>query len=132
MEALIKRFNFSRSVVTTLQDSLALHGSFADLSESILPNGQIYHLLNKFTANALLGNLVMLDSGVIKSRIELYLNQLRQVKTALTGDDLIKAGFSPGPVIRETLEKLKEARLEGRVVTLDDERELIKKISQVE
>jgi tRNA nucleotidyltransferase (CCA-adding enzyme) len=132
LEAIIKRFNFSRTVATTLRDSQALQATFPVLSEPVLSNGQIYHLLNKFTANALLANLVMLDSGLIRSRIELYLNQLRQVKSALTGDDLIKAGFSPGPVIREILEKLKEARLEGRVVSLKDERELIKKTGQVE
>jgi tRNA nucleotidyltransferase (CCA-adding enzyme) len=132
LEGLIKHFNFGRSVVTTLQDSLALQVTFSAISEPGLSNGQIYHLLNKISANALMANLVILDSGVIKSRIELYLNQLRQVKTALTGDDLIKAGFAPGPVIGETLEKLKEAKLEGRVVSVEDERELIKRIGQVE
>ena len=132
LDSLIKRFNFSRSVATTLQDSSVLQATFASLSLPGLSNGQIYRLLNKFKVNALMANLVILDSGAIKSRIELYLNQLRQVKTVLTGDDLLKAGFAPGPVIRETLEKLKEAKMEGRVVTLEDETELIKRIGQVE
>jgi tRNA nucleotidyltransferase (CCA-adding enzyme) len=36
-------------------------------------------------------------------------------------------GFQPGPVYREILDTLLYARLDGRVVSVEDERELVEK-----
>jgi tRNA nucleotidyltransferase (CCA-adding enzyme) len=80
----------------------------------------------------LLAHCLILGSGVVQQRMELYLNHLRHVKSALTGDDLIKAGFNPGPALGNVLEKLKEARLEGRVSSLEDELTLLKQIGRAE
>ena len=132
LQLLIKRFNFNRSASSVLQDCLILKDSFSALSEAGLSNGQIYHLLNKINQISLLAAGVILDRGIIKERIDLYLNQLRQVKTMISGYDLLKAGYPPGPEIGQILEKLKEARLEGRVTSLEDEKALLKQISQAD
>jgi tRNA nucleotidyltransferase (CCA-adding enzyme) len=130
LEALIKRLNLGRSVSSTLRDSMALQETLPALAEVNLSNGQIFRLLKNMNPNALLANRVMLDSGLIKERLDLYLNQLRRVKTGLNGDDLIQAGYPSGPVIGEILEKLKEARLEGRVASTEDELDWLKQIGQ--
>jgi tRNA nucleotidyltransferase (CCA-adding enzyme) len=132
LQTLVKRFNFNRSASLILQDSLVLKDSLPVLSEAGLSNSQIYHLLAKINQISLLAVGVILDSGLAKERIDLYLSQLRQVKTMLSGDDLLQAGYPPGPEIGQILEKLKVARLEGRVTTLEDEKALIKQISQAD
>jgi tRNA nucleotidyltransferase (CCA-adding enzyme) len=57
-----------------------------------------------------------------------FLANYRTVKPQCRGDDLIAMGFSPGPTIQKVLSALREARLDGLVKTLDDERILAKKI----
>jgi poly(A) polymerase len=37
----------------------------------------------------------------------------------VTGDDLIAAGYAPGPKFREILEAVEDAQLEGRLVSHD-------------
>jgi hypothetical protein len=38
----------------------------------------------------------------------------------LTGKDLIAAGFKPGPLFHEILERVKEAQLEGELKTREE------------
>ena len=63
------------------------------------------------------GSYVKLDAGseTAAEHIELYLNVLRHVNPALTGEDLIKMGITRGPRIKDVLEKLHEARLDGKI-----------------
>jgi tRNA nucleotidyltransferase (CCA-adding enzyme) len=49
-----------------------------------------------------------------------WLEELRHVRLAVTGDDLLAAGVAPGPEIGRRLARLLDMRLEG---TLDDSRE---------
>jgi tRNA nucleotidyltransferase/poly(A) polymerase len=46
----------------------------------------------------------------------------------LNGDELIAAGFSPGPAFRRILDGVYDAQLEGRILTKADAMELAKKI----
>jgi tRNA nucleotidyltransferase (CCA-adding enzyme) len=51
---------------------------------------------------------------------------LAHVRPALDGDDLKKLGVLRGPKIKETLQKLLEARLDGMVETKKDEENWVK------
>ena len=42
-------------------------------------------------------------------------------KPALDGDELIAMGMAPGPLLGETLRRLRSERLEGRISTRDEE-----------
>ncbi|GAG14412.1 unnamed protein product, partial [marine sediment metagenome] len=56
----------------------------------------------------------------------IFLHELRYVKPTLNGNDLISMGIAPGPQIKEILERLYEARLNGEVTTKQDEEELVR------
>jgi hypothetical protein len=58
--------------------------------------------------------------------MENFLRTLRYVKPALTGDDLTQMGVAPGPQIKEILNLLHEARLDGKVTTKQGEEELVR------
>jgi len=45
----------------------------------------------------------------------------------VTGDDLIAAGYAPGPKFREILEAVEDAQLEGRLLTHDAALEFVKR-----
>jgi len=45
----------------------------------------------------------------------------------ITGDDLIAAGYAPGPKFREILESVEDAQLEGRLLSHDAALEFVKR-----
>lgn len=48
----------------------------------------------------------------------------------LTGDDLIAAGFEPGPKFGQILSALEDAQLESRITTRDEALELAKTLGR--
>jgi tRNA nucleotidyltransferase (CCA-adding enzyme) len=130
LESFLTQLNFNRSTATTLRDSLALQNSLGALTAPDLSHGQIYHLASRFNPTVLLANRVILREGPAKERIDLYLNQLRQVKIQLNGQDIIMAGYPAGPAVGQVLQKLKEAKLDGLVNSVVEERAFVKQLSQ--
>jgi len=63
---------------------------------------------------------------VARQRLQLFVDKLRYIKPALTGDDLKRMGIPPGPRIKEILQLLHEARLDGKVTSRRDEKGLVK------
>jgi tRNA nucleotidyltransferase (CCA-adding enzyme) len=57
-----------------------------------------------------------------------YLSGLRKIRPAIDGDDLIKAGFKPGPGFRTALEKIRRAKIDGAVFTMEEEMDVARKV----
>jgi tRNA nucleotidyltransferase (CCA-adding enzyme) len=53
---------------------------------------------------------------------------LRYVKPALGGDDLIAMGVPPGPRVKKILQRLREARLDGKVTSKKEEEEMVRRL----
>ena len=87
---------------------------------------ELYSLLNKYDAETLLYFMALANSEKIKRLISLYFTKLRGAAIQLHGKDLVDFGFEPGPIFRDILEKLLEARLNGLVKTRDDEIAFVK------
>ena len=58
-----------------------------------------------------------------------YITTLRHVRPLLTGKDLIALGYQPGPSFGMILTALRGARLDGEVVTKQDEIDIVRKMS---
>ena len=54
----------------------------------------------------------------------MFLDKLRYVKSALTGNDLQQMGIAPGPKMKEILQRLHDARLDGKVTSKQEEQRL--------
>jgi tRNA nucleotidyltransferase (CCA-adding enzyme) len=130
LESLDSYLNFPRTTSEVLLDTLKLKDELPGLATPQVSLSRIYHSLHPYSQTAILANLLATDSVLIKQRIEQYLNQLRHVQTALTGEDLIQLGISPGRRIKEMLEVILEARMDGKVTSREQELELVKKISR--
>lgn len=126
LEDLIAYLKFSRTVAQDLRDTLSLKKELPSLAKPVLAPSRIYHCLHNYSKNAILTNLVINDLPLIRQRIEFYLNKLRYIHTALTGDDLLQAGIASGSRIKEILEVLREARLDGKVETREEELAMIR------
>ncbi|MEA3345511.1 MAG: hypothetical protein U9Q78_04600 [Chloroflexota bacterium] len=73
---------------------------------------------------------VAADSPLAREQIEAYDHTFRQVRPLLSGDDLKEMGLKPGPIFSSILSALHDARLDGEVTTLEEERKLVEKMSE--
>jgi hypothetical protein len=55
-----------------------------------------------------------------------FLTSYRHVRPEVTGDDLLKLGFRPGPGLHKALDVLRRARLDGLVGSRDEEKEYVR------
>ena len=57
----------------------------------------------------------------VKKSISIYYNQLKDIQPLIGGQDLLSLGLKPGPVFRQILEAVLDARLNGEVETHPEE-----------
>jgi tRNA nucleotidyltransferase (CCA-adding enzyme) len=125
-ERLISRLNLSKPSAQTLRDSVAIKGKMRPLATPGISPSFIYSLLHGFSSPAMVANSLATESPVASQNIHLFLNRLKDIKVSLTGDDLIRMGIAPGPQIKEILDLLHKARLNGKITTRQQEEEVVK------
>jgi tRNA nucleotidyltransferase (CCA-adding enzyme) len=106
---LSRYLNLNRATAQTLRDSLKIKALREELSEEPMQPSAIYLHLNGFTEDALTANMIAAEPGAVRRNIKMYLDELRYVKTSLTGEDLIALGIKKGPQIKLLLGFLLEA-----------------------
>ncbi len=95
-------------------------------SGKMLPS-EIYHTLEDCTTEELLYMMAKTNREESKKAISLYLLKLRNVKPILTGHDLKALNIEPGPIYKEILRNLLDARLNGELETKEDEIAFVQK-----
>jgi len=124
-EQLVSHLRFPKSVARILHDTAGIKAELGLLANPDLTQSGIYSLLQGYSAKAIAASSIAIDSPLVSQRIDLFLNKLRYVKPALTGDDLQKMGVAPGPRIKEILNLLRNARLDGKISSRKDEERLV-------
>jgi len=125
-EEFIQRFRLRKSHARTLRDSSSLKTKLELLSESDIAPSRVYQILHGYSQSALTASYLASDSPTAQQNIHLFLTRLRYVRPVLTGNDLQKLGIAPGPRMKEILQRLHEARLDGKVTTKQGEVEMVK------
>jgi tRNA nucleotidyltransferase (CCA-adding enzyme) len=85
-------------------------------------NSSLYRWFQPLSTEVLLLMMARASRESVRQWISRYITHLRTVQPLLTGHDLEALGFPAGPLFRTILDDLLGARLDNRVVTLDDER----------
>lgn len=88
---------------------------------NLFKSSDIYKRLRPFHIETLLYIMASSTRDPVKRAISKYITQLRSTTILLTGNDLKEMGFEPGPVYRDILSGLLDARLNGEVKTRTDE-----------
>jgi tRNA nucleotidyltransferase (CCA-adding enzyme) len=57
----------------------------------------------------------------VKKSISRYYNQLKDIQPSIGGQDLLAIGLKPGPIFRQILEAVLDAKLNGKVETHQQE-----------
>ncbi|MBN1102156.1 MAG: CBS domain-containing protein [Deltaproteobacteria bacterium] len=84
-------------------------------------NHTLYTLLSQYDTEILLYTMARSNSKTVKRLISHYFTKLKGTVRLLRGRDLKALGLKPGPIFKEVLENLLEARLNGVVSTREDE-----------
>jgi len=125
-EQLISYLRLPGPVARVVRDSIALKSRLGILSYPELKRSKVYHIIHGYAQSAITANSLAVGSPIARQHLEIFLHELRYVKPALNGHDLIEMGFPPCPQIKEVLNLLHNARLDGRVNSKADEEELVK------
>lgn len=98
---------------------------------AILLNGEpsnydIYTTFTGLSLESLYVMSIMLEDE-LKDAVLLYVNKLSQIKTEITGRDIMELGIKPGPEIKNILAKVLKEKINGNILTYDDEINFVKK-----
>lgn len=80
------------------------------------PLGVFFRVLKTVPPEAQAGHAAWLSSPLFRRWRE-YLQRKNRLRRLLTGDDLKKTGFAPGPSFRRILDEFEEAQIEGKIRT---------------
>jgi len=88
---------------------------------------EIYKLLSPFANEVLLFLMARTNQEASRKAISLYFTQLKSIQISVGGEDLKAIGLVPGPLYKEILGDLLEARINEKVLTHEDEIAYVKK-----
>jgi tRNA nucleotidyltransferase (CCA-adding enzyme) len=113
-----KRKNFDKIIASKEIEKYLIH----ELSgRNRMLKSTIYKRLTGLPLEVLLLILSKSKNPRLKKRVILYLTTLRKVRIKITGEDLKGLGLLPGPQFKKVLNKIFEARLDGRVKNKKEE-----------
>ncbi|HEX9744691.1 MAG TPA: CBS domain-containing protein, partial [bacterium] len=96
--------------------------SDANIKPSVLTEN-IEELTSALWANLVVGKP---DDSPEKINVARYLAEYRNVQPEITGTDLISEGFAPGKSFGLALEKVRKAKLDGLIGSIEDEMRIVK------
>jgi tRNA nucleotidyltransferase (CCA-adding enzyme) len=128
LETLIGRLKITRDDADRLREVSELRPIMPRLAERDLPPSAIYRLLALYSGPSIFLMWVASDSTLIRQRLELYHRRLQYVKPEIDGAWLQERGVEPGPIYRQILGALRDARLDGQVSSRSDEEALVEKL----
>lgn len=123
-EQFVRRVSMPRRLAQALRDTLHLKARLPLLDRSSMKRSEVYYLLRDYDPLAIQANAIASESSTRYHHLRLFLNELRYVKTHLSGEYLAKLGIPPGPEVGEILRNLLEARLDGETKTKEEEEKL--------
>ncbi len=92
------------------------------------PNrSQIYHRLAPLQTEYLLYMMAKSRQEPSRRFISLFFTHLKKLKPDLRGRDLVALGYQPGPLIKEMLDRLLEARINEQVKSRKEEKDFIRR-----
>jgi len=128
-EAVLKRFSVVRTRTKDLvKERSGIRQALAILSrEHIERPSLVVSLLRGLSLEALLFMMAKTAREETRMAVSEYITTLRNIRPVLKGKDLVAMGYEAGPEFGKTLAALRDARLDGLVATVEDEREFVRK-----
>ncbi|MFP4345245.1 MAG: CBS domain-containing protein [Anaerolineales bacterium] len=120
LRRIANRLIMSRRLTEALIQLPDVHRILAKLAGVERP-GEAVMLLEGLPSPLLAASWIITDDPEARRKIHDYWTTWRHVEPELTGNDLKELGLEPGPIYRQILDALREARLNGEVQTREEE-----------
>lgn len=127
-EAFIHRLPMPSSWARVVRDAIIVrvktgrdstdHPYFED--PNLLPS-EICGLLDQYSPTSLEVNGWLSESPTVRKALNSYLTDSRYVKPFLDGDEIVSMGIPKGPLVGQILRELRNARIDGKITTRDEE-----------
>jgi tRNA nucleotidyltransferase (CCA-adding enzyme) len=127
-ELLINRLNLPRFWATVIRDTIKLRQKEIQLSTPTLAPSQLWQLIEGLSSEAIVAVSRLTNLPTVAKRLSQYLNELRIITPCLNGRDLIALGVPMGPLIGHILRQLRDARLDQRISTSQEEQIMVQEI----
>jgi tRNA nucleotidyltransferase (CCA-adding enzyme) len=88
-------------------------------------DADLHRWFSALTIEVLLFLMALTLQERVKQWLSRYITHLRMVQPLLGGHDLQRLGIAPGPIYKQIMADLLRARLNGEVVSAEDERSLV-------
>jgi len=128
IKTLIRRLKIPNERAKLLREVPALRPLIRSLMERDLTPSSIHRLLEPYSEEALFLLWLAADDPRVRDHVQLYQVQLRHVRTEVDGKALKALGVPPGPIYRQVLEQVRDARLDGQVSSRAEEEALVQQI----
>jgi tRNA nucleotidyltransferase (CCA-adding enzyme) len=125
LEAFADYLKIFRSDVTLLRQVLDLRDSEHELGQPDLSNRQIFALLRHSSSASRMICSLCCSSERVRNRLRLYETELRHVRPVVDGAYLKSLGLKPSPLFSRLLNAVRDARLDGEIQTVEEEKALI-------
>ncbi len=128
LESLVNRLKIFRGDLALLYQVSDLKQREADLQQQDLSNHEIYALLRFSSSPALM--ILWLCTGSVRVREWLwyYETELRHVQPEVDGEYLKGLGLKPSPLFSKLLHAVRDARLDGEIETMEEEKALVARL----
>lgn len=130
---ILERLRFSNEEIRRVEALVAHHLRFLDVERMRESTLRRFLRMEHFEEHLELHRLDCLASHGRLDHYEFVVSKLRQLSQEqlkpprlITGHDLIREGYRPGPAFRQMLEAVEDAQLEGRIQTRAEALELVR------
>ena len=127
VEDVIARLHLPGPMTQTLRDSHRLKTELRKLGTTTLMPSDVYRMLNGYSPEVITAAQLAASLPMAQRWLRVYKDELRPVKTKLTGNDLMKMGVPAGKPVGKVLDQLLTARLDAQVATRKDEEALVRR-----
>jgi tRNA nucleotidyltransferase (CCA-adding enzyme) len=127
LERLLRRLSVPQNQATLLADTQRLYRLLPRLQQE-LSGSALAAALRPFPEGALFAAWIAAEDPVIREQILRYQGQLRLVRPVTSGRRLRELGLEPGPAYAHILDALRDARLDGKVRTEEEEEALLQEL----
>jgi len=133
LEEIATKLEFTKGDIETM---LLTVDSYPEIEE-FLSQGEIrasvlYQKLQGFSWSSLYFFLAKTKEYKVKKKIVYYLHKLKDFKAEMGGDDLLQLGYKGSPKFKRVLEKIKTARMDGKIKNREEELELAQSLMEQE
>ncbi len=124
----LRRLNLPGRHAAVFRDAQTLRERGPALSLPSLSKSQLFQQLEGLHETALKAVAAISPDPLIAQRLTEYLQELRFVRPALGGQAVVAMGVPPGPTVGHLIKKLRNARLDCKVQSEEEERQIVRRV----